>query len=136
MRFLAFKKSCFIVVFSMFSSQFIFSQEGTITIDQDPKISQLLTFKKEINQETGNDNRYKIQIFNGNYDNAKKIEARFKSKHPDIASTIKFETPNYKVWVGNFRTSLEADRYLVTLKNSFPKAFKFIPPKKKKKKRA
>ena len=44
---------------------------------------------------------------------------------------MKFETPNYKVWVGNFETRLEADRALRRIKRKFANAFIFKPKKEK-----
>ena len=40
---------------------------------------------------------------------------------------MKYETPNYKIWVGNFRTQLEADRELRLLRKHFPNAFSLKP---------
>ena len=34
---------------------------------------------------------------------------------------------NYKIWVGNFKTRLEADRALVKIKRKFSNAFYFKP---------
>lgn len=134
MRFLA-KKTCFCLIFlTIFYTKSTFAQEGKISISKDPKIDQLLTFQKEINLETDNDDRLKIQIFNGNLRNAEKVKSEFELKHKDIPTSIKFETPNYKVWIGNFRTNLEAERHLIEVKETFPNAFIFTPPKKKKKK--
>ncbi|WP_298419046.1 SPOR domain-containing protein [uncultured Kordia sp.] len=133
MRFLTLKKISFIAAGAFFFTGISSAQEGQINLSQDPKIDKLLTYKTEINQETDNDNRYRIQIFNGNRQNAEKARSKFQLKHRDITTKLKFETPNYKVWVGNFRSSLEADRFLVEVKKIFPNAFSFIPPKKKKK---
>lgn len=132
MRFLALKRRTIFTVSAFFCAGFVFAQQGEVTITKDPKIDKLLTYQKEINQETDNENRLKIQIFNGNLRNAEKIKSKFERKYEDIPANIKFETPNYKVWVGNFRNSLEAERYLVEVKETFPNAFIFTPPKKKK----
>ena len=40
-----------------------------------------------------------------------------------------FNTPNYKIWVGNFRDRLEADRALLRIKKSYMNAFIFKPKK-------
>ncbi|MGH1385893.1 SPOR domain-containing protein [Kordia sp.] len=134
MRFLAIKKSTIFTVSALFCAGFAFAQQGEITISKDPNIDKLLTYQKEINQETDNDNRLKIQIFNGNLKNAERAKREFEKSHEkDIPANIKFETPNYKVWVGNFRNRLEAERYLVEVKETFPNAFIFTPLKKKKK---
>jgi hypothetical protein len=42
---------------------------------------------------------------------------------------MEFETPNYKIWIGNFNTRLEADRALVKVKRKFAYAFYFKPKK-------
>ncbi|WP_046743926.1 SPOR domain-containing protein [Kordia zhangzhouensis] len=132
MRFLALDKIIFLALLSFLYSGIAIAQEGDIHISQDPKIDKLLTFQKEINEETDNDSRLKIQIFNGNLRNAEKVKSQFEIKYRDVPANIKFETPNYKVWVGNFRTSLEAERYLIEVHKTFPNAFIFTPKKKKK----
>ncbi|MFK7748830.1 MAG: SPOR domain-containing protein [Kordia sp.] len=134
MRFLAFKRRTILTTSALFCVGFAFAQQGEITISKDPKIDKLLTYQKEINQETDNDNRLKVQIFSGNLKNADKIKRNFEAKNNDVPVNMKFETPNYKVWVGNFRTRLEAERYLAEVKETYPNAFVFTPLKKKKKK--
>ena len=44
---------------------------------------------------------------------------------------MRYETPNYKIWVGNFKTRLEADRALQRIKRAFNSAFIFKPKKGK-----
>jgi len=36
-----------------------------------------------------------------------------------LDATIVFNTPNYKVWVGNYRTRIEAEKNLVDIKDSY-----------------
>ena len=38
-----------------------------------------------------------------------------------------YETPNYKVWVGNFFTQIEADKYLLKIRKKYKSAFIFRP---------
>ena len=132
MRFLTIKKTTFIALGAFFCTGIASAQQGEINISQDQKIDKLLTYKTEINQEADNENRFRIQIFNGNRKYAERAKSKFQSKYTDINSDLKFETPNYKVWVGKFRTRLEADRMLVEVQKTFPNAFVFNPPKKKK----
>lgn len=47
----------------------------------------------------------------------------FKEKHPDMSGYRTYESPNFKVTVGNFRNRTEADAALETLKREFPSAF-------------
>ncbi len=77
-----------------------------------------------------NNNSYKIQLFYGNLNEAHKVLAKFKTTYGNTwSSKIKFETPNYKVWIGNYRNRLEADRALMRIQKKFPSAFIFKPKK-------
>ena len=131
MRFLAIEKIAILALSAFFYSGVANAQRGEINISKDSKIDKLLTYQKEINQETDNDRRFKIQIFNGNLKNAQRLKSQFEYKYGNIPANIKFETPNYKVWVGSFRNRLEAERALLKVKKKFPNAFLFKPKKKK-----
>lgn len=114
------------VVIMLFWSVNIMAQEGTVEVNQDKKIDALLSAKKEVNASALN---YKIQIYSGNRPGADKAQTEFRSSFGEWASTKEFETPNYKIWVGNFKTRLEADRALVKIKRKFTNAFYFKPKK-------
>ena len=103
----------------MFSS-FCYSQQGEITINQDQEITQLLAIKKEINSNENSSDRYKIQIYSGRRVSAEKSKSDFRNSYGKWSSKLVYETPNYKVWVGSFRSRLEADRALLEVKKKFP----------------
>ncbi|WOD42076.1 SPOR domain-containing protein [Hwangdonia lutea] len=115
---------CFMLVSTSF-----YAQEGHITINQDKNISNLLALKKELNKDEDAPNRYKIQIYNGSRAGANAAQKEFHSNYSDWHSKIVFDTPNFKIWAGNFRTRLEADRALKRIKKNFPNAFIFRPKK-------
>jgi hypothetical protein len=95
------------------------AQDQNLTVNQDPKFEQLLNEKRKINTSLILNNSYKIQIYNGNSEVAKKTLSDFKQRFNDIDATIVFNTPNYKVWVGNFRSRIEAERNLVAIKDRY-----------------
>ena len=111
-----------------FFGQNIMAQEGVVVVNQDPEISELLDIKKEVNRRASN---FKIQIYNGSHEGAKNAREKFRQFYGWSMST-EYETPNYKIWVGNFETRLEADRALVRVKKKFSNAFVFKPKKDKK----
>ena len=113
------------------TSSFLFAQDGTVTVNQDPEISTLLELKKQINNENEDTDRYKIQIYSGSRQGAESKENSFDSAFNSWSSKLVYETPNYKIWVGSFRTRLEADKALMKIKKKFPSAFIFKPKKKK-----
>ncbi len=118
-----------LIGFSMSSN----AQDGNVAINQAPSIATLLELKKEINKSDDDTGRYKIQIFSGGRNKAENVKTGFLYTFKQWPTKMEYETPNYKVWVGNFRTRLEADRALVKIQEKFPAAFWFKPKKKKKK---
>lgn len=121
-----FLKALFIIlVFSNFNT--LIAQEVTIT--QDPKLEQLLIEKRKVNSSITINNQYKIQIFNGSSEESKKTLIQFKKENKNYDATIVFSTPLYKVWVGNFKTRIEAERNLNILKKKYPNAILIKPNK-------
>ena len=96
-----------------------FSQEAKVTIYQEPIIETLLTYKKEI----GATRLYTIQIYQGtDPDKASAERNVFRNNFPVYPVYIKWLSPNYKVWVGNFSSRLEADRALAKIRGQYPYA--------------
>ena len=96
-----------------------FAQTETVTLEQDPKFEQLLNEKRKINTSLTVNDSYKIQIFNGGSENAKKTLNDFRLEFKNIDATIVFNTPNYKVWVGNFKSRIEAEKNMAELKDRY-----------------
>ncbi|WP_203256422.1 SPOR domain-containing protein [Hyunsoonleella ulvae] len=119
--------SALYVVFSFFIGN---AQEGHVTINQDKRITDLLELKKEMNKDETSPKRYKIQIYSGNRNGAKNAQNDFAEAFGDWRPVMHYEPPNFKVWVGNFTTRMEADRALKRVKRKFPAAFIFKPKKK------
>ncbi|WP_104734798.1 SPOR domain-containing protein [Hanstruepera ponticola] len=108
-----------------------FAQQGGVTINQDQDLVKLLALKKDMNLYDNDSDRYKIQIYSGNRQDAEKAKSKIRLKMPELLATLEFETPNYKVWVGNYRSRLEADRSLVKVQKEFQNAFVFKPKKER-----
>ena len=119
-------KPCFIILL-FFNFLTLFAQE--VTLNQDPKFEQLLAEKRKVNSSITINNRYKIQIFNGSSEESKKTLIQFKKDNKNYDATIVFSTPLYKVWIGNFKTRIEAERNLNLLKKSYPNSIIIKPNK-------
>ncbi len=104
------------------------AQEGIVIIDQDSDIEKLLEYKKDIRSV----DVYKIQIDQGSRAFAEKLKAEFLNSYGQWPVSMEYNTPNYKIWVGNFRSRIEADRALLKIKRKYIKAFIFMPKKYKK----
>lgn len=119
MRNIAVKKIVLAFIFVSLSTCFVNAQEQNKNIEQDPKFEQLLNEKRKINNSLTVNDSYKIQIFTGSSENAKKTLNEFRQEFKEIDVTIVFNTPNYKVWVGNFRTRIEAEKTLADVKDRY-----------------
>ena len=119
MRIIAYKKIVFSLLMFFVSVVCLKAQSQNSNVSQDPKFEQLLNEKRKINTSLTMNDSYKIQIFNGSSDKAKQTLTDFKQNFSDIDATIIFNTPNYKVWVGNFKTRIEAERNLIEIKKVY-----------------
>jgi hypothetical protein len=105
------------------------AQEARLNLLSDPKFDNLLNEKRRINSSITVDDRYKIQIFTGDNENSRKSLAEFKRNFPAYDATIVFNTPSYKVWIGNFKTRIEAERNLEEIRKTYKNAFMIKPNK-------
>ena len=100
------------------------SQNEYVKINKSEKLEKIILLKKDLNSKIEN---LKIQIYNGNREQAEKIKEEYIEKFNDSVVKIIYETPNYKVWVGSFFTQLEADKFLLKVRKKFKSAFIFRP---------
>ena len=86
------------------------------------KIEDLISQKRNYNQQNKNTVVFKIQLYNGTESEAYKIRSNFRSAFPEFKTTIIYKQPEWKTQVGNFETKLEADRVLLLIKKKFSRA--------------
>lgn len=119
-----------LLYFFILSSLFCFTsngQDGKTNVSVDPKIDQLLKEKRKLNTGLFLNEGYKIQIFYGNSEESKKKLQEFKKEFKDLDGTIIFNSPNYKVWIGNFKTRIEVERAMLDIKKKYPTALIIKP---------
>lgn len=109
-------------------SNFILAQDHKTTVNQNEKFEMLLIEKRKLNASTSQNDRYKIEIFNGDAESTKKALADFKKANKSIDASIAFFTPLYKVVVGNFKNRFEAEKSLIELKKTYKTAH-IVKPK-------
>ena len=109
------------ILFSYLNSN---AQTGNVEITQSVDIEKVIEIRKEINK---NISMLRIQIYNGNREDAQVIKEKFEKHKIDSIVDIVYETPNYKIWVGRYISQLEADRKLLEIRRYFSDAFIFRP---------
>ena len=120
-------KLTFLAAFGLLIQTNVMAQTGRVSISQDSRITELLSLKSRLAANNELNDRYKIQLFYGSITEANNVQTRYKSKYASWEPNIVYESPNYKVWVGNFRNRLEADQALLQIQKTFPNAFVMKP---------
>jgi hypothetical protein len=76
---------------------------------------------------------YQIRIFSGSgpraKDQAEKARSIFLSKYEGVRDTLVYDTPDYKVYVGDCRTQTDVLKLFNRVKHDFPNAFIAFPRK-------
>ena len=100
---------------------------GLINIYQDYRIEKLVLQHIEQNKRYDGIQGYRINIFfeSGLYarQSAVAVQDTFRKYYPYIPSYLKFHTPNFKVYVGDFRTKAEALKFHKRIRRRYPKSF-------------
>lgn len=107
------------------------AQQATVSINQDAKITELLDLKKTLEKGNKLADGYTIQLYYGELSRANGVIRKYRGLYGSWPASIEYETPNYKVWVGNFGTRIGADRALLEVQRNFRSAFILKPERKK-----
>lgn len=105
---------CFLIFFFFLVTSISFAQNAT---NMSKETRNLLEKKKSHNKLVGSG--YTIQLYNGNEGEAKKNLERFKIEFPDTNAKLLYETPDWKVQVGQYKLKLDADRASLLFKEEF-----------------
>lgn len=106
----------------------IYQALGDVSVEENYKVRQAVSRQVEANKgPEGEVDGYRIRIY---FDNKQKsreesqeVMARFKALHPGYNVYLKFNNPNFKVTVGDFRTKVDAQIALKEIIKAFPSAF-------------
>ena len=101
----------FVLLTASYSS---FSQNKT---NKSAEIKSIISKKRSFNSSYGFG--YRIQLYNGNEQKARKFRARFGVEFPNNFSKLVYNAPEWKVQVGNYKTKLEADKDLIKFREKF-----------------
>ena len=102
-------------------------EQGELRVIQNPQVDSLMARYVRVNEINPVTDGWRIEIFfeAGNYSKKLAMEARskFVEKYPDVPSYLIFQQPYYKVRVGDYRTKMEAERFLHAIEADYPQAF-------------
>ncbi|WP_316812766.1 SPOR domain-containing protein [Pedobacter heparinus] len=134
-------KKLLTVVWCCCSAVAFAQKKGMVSVIKDPMIDSLIAKRIELSTKaavspavsTGKPGTaivsqmgYRVQVFYGS--DRREVfneQSKFNSSFPEYNTYITYKQPNYYLRVGDFRTRLEAQRFLNELKPIFPTLFIF-----------
>lgn len=106
--------------------------QGEVVVFQDMRINELLYNHLEQNKRKEGVPGYRIRIYSnlGNTarDESQDIKARFYELFPEIPIYREYDSPYFKVYVGDYRTKIDALEDFKNIRRIFPAAF-IVPDK-------
>jgi hypothetical protein len=123
------KFSFVIIVISLFFGPKAWAQtmpigKDSLLMNTDSRVTKLQKQYIELNKIKQSSAGYRIQIHFGNErEKAKDIKTKFLQAFPDIPAYDSYQSPNFRVRVGDYRSKLEASKYLKQISGSFPSSF-------------
>lgn len=93
-------------------------------VHADPRLKVLVSKHKDVLTK-GQQKGYRVQIYFGaDKAKAKEIKSKFIAAYGSEARAYEiYEVPNFKIRVGDFRTRLEAYRFLKKIRADYPASF-------------
>ena len=121
---LVMKNSKFFIVIGMFLFSFwdISAQDEDVHYN-DSITKKFFQIKKDFSKKTFESTYYTIQIFYGSLNEADSIYMDFKKNYEDVKSELIFETPNYKVRIGEYKDINVASQSLEKIRRIYPGSF-------------
>jgi hypothetical protein len=101
--------------------------QGNIQLVQEDKLDEILLMFMEQNRKMNGIPCYWIRIYSGSaHDSREKAyetKARFMAKYEGIRNNVIYDNPNFKVYIGGYRSKSETLKLLNRVKRDFPTAF-------------
>ena len=108
------------IYISFFFVLFVGTTTALAQTSTSEEVKSLIKKKREFNKKNGYG--FRIQLDNGLETSVKTTQSKFGLEFPSIKSYILFESPDWKVQVGDYKTRLVADKVLNEIKLKFPSA--------------
>ena len=96
------------------------NEDSTVLITKDARVDDLIKRQKEINLQKQTIPGFRIQIYFGaNRQKALDVKNDFAARHPNVSSYLSYQQPNFKIRAGDYRTRLEAQKFLKDIEGQY-----------------
>lgn len=110
------------IVLFFLSYSLVNAQDENVVYN-DTLTQKLFQIKKDYSKRIFESTYYTIQIYFGDLKNADSILIDFQKNYEGIKSELIFETPNYKVRIGDYRDINIASQKLEEIRRTYPGSF-------------
>jgi hypothetical protein len=101
-----------------------YHKDSTMILTRDERLDKLITKQKDYNAVKQTIPGYRVQIyFGGVRPKASEVKIEFSREHSEVPAYLTYSAPNFKVRVGDFRTRLEAVKFLKSIEGEYPTTF-------------
>jgi len=104
-------KNSFVVVLGLFALSAFGQKPGNLQVNQSPQVEKLQQDYLKENAEQESIKGYRVQIYNGRKNDCMRERSLFLQNFPKVAAYTLYESPEYRIQVGDFRTRLEAEAF-------------------------
>jgi len=112
-----------ISIMLFFLSYSLVNAQDENVVYNDTLTQKLFQIKKDYSKRIFESTYYTIQIYFGDLKNADSILIDFQKNYEGIKSELIFETPNYKVRIGDYRDINIASQKLEEIRRTYPGSF-------------
>ena len=111
------------LIILFFLSHSVVNAQDENVIYNDTLTQKLFQIKKDYSKRVFESTYYTIQIYFGDLNNADSILIDFQENNKEIKSELIFETPNYKVRIGEYKDINIASQKLEGIRRTYPGSF-------------
>jgi len=105
------------------------SGSGKVTVKADPRIEKILNRRVEFFNLDSSQQGYRLQIMSITDRKEAMLEMEnFQLKYPQIPIYLKYDSPNFKLRIGDFSNKIEAHYWFMKLQEDYPHLF-VVPDK-------
>lgn len=103
--------------------------DGKVTVLADPRIERILDTRRVYFNLDSTSQGYRIQILMSTDHREARLEMEnFQLKYPNIPIYLKYDSPNFKLRIGDYPGKIEAHYWFVELQDEYPNLF-LVPDK-------
>jgi hypothetical protein len=121
----------YIFILLLFAAPEIYAQG--VTIHKDPRLDLLISKQVELNKEVYKENNrtgagYRVLVINTNDRNkAMEVKSKMMSEFPEHKTYLVYQSPYFKIQVGNFRDRKEAEVLRKKIMSLYPSGVIVVP---------